>query len=158
MQRFKFLPSRPRQGLPEGSPHAFRIVPPRQEAGNGSSPAAVTPWGWCSHAGIDQEFPEDFYDARDLETDCRDEGRYVQMRETRETFWANEYLALALELRKPHTAGGTGWLCFVGECENCKTFFVKKRSDQRAHNARCRMRAANRKAYRASNAQRRGHR
>jgi hypothetical protein len=67
-------------------------------------------------------------------------NRRLEMPETPDAFWAWEYLSLFTEMR---SSNKSDWTIAVGNCEKCKQFFVKTRSDQRFHNDTCRKEAAN---------------
>jgi hypothetical protein len=76
-----------------------------------------------------------------------DAGRYLDIQEPADVFWAVEYDFLFSRLDK--SLGGGGWLSAVARCADadCGAFFIKSRSDQRHHTPGCRTRSANRQAY-----------
>jgi hypothetical protein len=76
-----------------------------------------------------------------------DDGQYIDIQEPADVFWAVEYDFLFSAMDKEKAAGG--WLNAVARCadDDCRTFFIKSRSDQRHHSDACRTRSANRKAY-----------
>jgi hypothetical protein len=91
--------------------------------------------------------------AGSLEYDFHEEGAYLSANEPPDTFWANEYRLLFLDIEKPKE--GTGWLNAAGTCKACGNFFIKSRRDQVYDTATCRMRIANREAYKRERDQRR---
>jgi hypothetical protein len=80
----------------------------------------------------------------------RDDGQYLDIQEPPEVFWAVEFDFLFSKMDKAIRGGG--WLNAVARCadDDCRTFFIKSRSDQRHHSDACRTRSANRKAYERS--------
>ena len=78
--------------------------------------------------------------------EVEEDGQYLEPIELPDTFWANEYRFLLIDLCKPKS-GGVGWLTAASTCPSCKEFFIKGRSDQKFHDDRCKAKFHNKNAY-----------
>jgi len=79
----------------------------------------------------------------------RSDGQYLRFFESSDAFWAADYDIVFSEVTRPQTDAHKGWLEVASRCEldGCEVFFIRARGDQNYHSERCRLRAANRKAY-----------
>lgn len=82
-------------------------------------------------------------------------GEFLQITESGELFWALEYESLFNALEPPQT-DEMPFSEVMAKCADskCPQLFLKSRSDQKYHTDKCRMRVANRTAYKKASSER----